>query len=86
MPVDQKRVNGPESSVPYNIYIHSEVKNKEIQPDAPKRHDGRSNNELRNICKVMIEIIIKTYQSLIFLHLKRFKRKIFVDSFKNRYN
>lgn len=61
MPVDQKRVNGPESSVPYSIYIHSEVKNKEIQQNAPKRHDGRSNNELRNICKVIGEIIIRLY-------------------------
>ncbi|KAL6440042.1 hypothetical protein ACFW04_002995 [Cataglyphis niger] len=49
MPVDQKRINGPEASVPYNIYIHSEVKDKEIQSNASKRHDGRSNNELRNI-------------------------------------
>lgn len=66
MPVDQKRINGPESSVPYNIYVHSEAKNKGIQPNASKRHDGRSNNELRNICKVMIEIIIRTlFTSLI---------------------
>ncbi|XP_014470910.1 PREDICTED: exosome complex component MTR3-like [Dinoponera quadriceps] len=49
MPVDQKRINGPESSVPYDIYIHSELKDNEVQNDALKRHDGRSNNELRNI-------------------------------------
>ncbi|XP_012543661.2 exosome complex component MTR3 [Monomorium pharaonis] len=49
MPVDQKRINGPDASVPYDIYVYSEVKDKGIQPDAPKRHDGRSHNELRNI-------------------------------------
>ncbi|XP_029173573.1 exosome complex component MTR3-like [Nylanderia fulva] len=49
MPTDQKRINGPEASVPYDIYIHSELKDKGIQFNAPKRHDGRSNDELRNI-------------------------------------
>ncbi|XP_077280292.1 exosome complex component MTR3 [Temnothorax americanus] len=49
MPIDQKRINGPDASTPYDIYIHSEVKEDEIQPGAPKRHDGRSNKELRNI-------------------------------------
>lgn len=53
MPIDQKRINGPEASVPYDIYIHSELKDKGIQFNSPKRHDGRSNDELRNICKVM---------------------------------
>jgi len=54
MSVDQKRINGPDASTSYDIYIHSEVKHNEIQPNAPKRHDGRSNNELRNICKIKI--------------------------------
>jgi len=49
MPFDQKRINGPDASTPYDIYIHSEVKDDGIQLKAPKRHDGRSNNELRNI-------------------------------------
>ncbi|XP_024887612.1 exosome complex component MTR3-like [Temnothorax curvispinosus] len=49
MPIDQKRINGPDASTPYDIYIHSEVKEDGIQPGAPKRHDGRSNKELRNI-------------------------------------
>ncbi|XP_070516559.1 exosome complex component MTR3 isoform X2 [Cardiocondyla obscurior] len=52
MPIDQKRINGPDASTPYNIYIHSEVKdvyNNVIQPNTTKRHDGRPNNELRNI-------------------------------------
>ncbi|XP_011706780.1 PREDICTED: exosome complex component MTR3-like [Wasmannia auropunctata] len=49
MPVDQKRINGPDASTSYDIYIHSEVKDNGTQPNAPKRHDNRSNNELRNI-------------------------------------
>ncbi|XP_032664478.1 exosome complex component MTR3-like [Odontomachus brunneus] len=48
MPIDQKRINGPETSVSYDIYVHSEEK-EEIQIDASKRHDDRSNNELRDI-------------------------------------
>jgi len=54
MSVDQKRINGPDASTSYDIYIHSEVKHNEIQPNAPKRHEGRSNNELRNICKIKV--------------------------------
>lgn len=54
MPIDQKRINGPDTSTPYDIYIHSEVKDDGIQTNAPKRHDGRSNNELRDICKVEV--------------------------------
>ncbi|EZA58696.1 hypothetical protein DMN91_008791 [Ooceraea biroi] len=49
MPIDQKRINGPEASVPYDIYIHSELKDNGIQSNGSKRQDGRSNNELRNI-------------------------------------
>lgn len=59
MPFDQKRINGPESSVPYDIYIHSEQKDNEIQFDASKRHDGRSNTELRDICEY-IEVMSTT--------------------------
>ncbi|XP_012218596.1 exosome complex component MTR3 [Linepithema humile] len=48
MPIDQKRINGPETSVPYEIYIPSEAKDSGMQSNIPKRH-GRSHNELRNI-------------------------------------
>ncbi|XP_011862792.1 PREDICTED: exosome complex component MTR3-like [Vollenhovia emeryi] len=49
MPIDQKRINGPDASTPYDIYIHSEVKDDGIQLNAPKRIDGRSDGELRDI-------------------------------------
>lgn len=55
MPIDQKRINGPDASTPYDIYIHSEVKDNAIQANALERHDGRSNKELRNICKVEVK-------------------------------
>lgn len=54
MPIDQKRINGPDASTPYDIYIHSEVKDDGIQANAPKRHDGRSNNKFRDICKIEV--------------------------------
>lgn len=57
MPIDQKRINGPETSVPYEIYIPSEAKNNGTQSNIPKRHD-RSHDKLRNICKVIIEVML----------------------------
>ncbi|XP_018397267.1 PREDICTED: exosome complex component MTR3-like [Cyphomyrmex costatus] len=49
MPVDQKRINGPDVSTSYDIYIHSEAKNNKIHSNGSKRQDGRSDNEFRNI-------------------------------------
>lgn len=57
MPIDQKRINGPEISVPYEIYIPSEAKQSGVQSNIPKRH-GRSHDELRNICKIIIEVML----------------------------
>lgn len=56
MPVDQKRINGPDASTSYDIYTYSETKDNGIQRNVLKRHDDRSDNELRNICKG-IEIV-----------------------------
>ncbi|KYQ60798.1 Exosome complex exonuclease MTR3 [Trachymyrmex zeteki] len=49
MPVDQKRINGPDASTSYDIYTYSETKDNGIQRNVLKRHDDRSDNELRNI-------------------------------------
>lgn len=67
MPIDQKRINGPDASTPYNIYIHSEVKDDGIQPNALKRHDGRSNKELRNICKVEVKSHVQALYRVILI-------------------
>ena len=49
MPVDQKRINGPEVTVPYHIYANLNNKDKEIKYDLSKRSDERGNNEMRKI-------------------------------------
>lgn len=55
MPFDQKRINGPEITVPYNIYT---VVNDAVVSDKKpvnyfdkRREDGREKNDLRKICK-----------------------------------
>ncbi|CAK9822072.1 Exosome complex component MTR3 [Anthophora retusa] len=49
MPVDQKRINGPDVSVPYYIYSNLNNKSDEMKYDLSKRSDKRSNNEIRKI-------------------------------------
>lgn len=54
MPVDQKRINGPEVSIPYCIYIDRSQKTIEPQTSLlEKREDGRELNELRKMCKIL---------------------------------
>ncbi|XP_015592139.1 exosome complex component MTR3 [Cephus cinctus] len=50
MPVDQRRINGPEVTIPYNIYFDSNAKQTETRKTLPKkRTDGRDSTELRKI-------------------------------------
>lgn len=50
MPIDQKRINGPEVSVPYEIYTTCSLKEKCIQKNNfHKREDGRAHNERRDL-------------------------------------
>ncbi|XP_043482147.1 exosome complex component MTR3-like [Leptopilina heterotoma] len=49
MPVDQKRINGPEISIPYSVYIDRSVKDKSQENSLKKREDGREFNELRKM-------------------------------------
>lgn len=74
MPIDHKRINGPEESVPYELFarlsgITSEKTFEEIQ-SANKRCDGRDLDEHRKICMFMVRI---SYLILI-IHLLRFKK------------
>ncbi|KAH0535517.1 exosome complex component MTR3-like [Cotesia glomerata] len=50
MPVDQRRINGPEVTVPYQIYVDS-TSSKTENPEKflKNRKDGRQNQELRKI-------------------------------------
>ncbi|XP_076298992.1 exosome complex component MTR3 [Lasioglossum baleicum] len=49
MPVDQKRINGPEASFPYHIYSNVNNKNVKTKHNFTKRSDTRNDNELRKI-------------------------------------
>lgn len=51
MPIDQRRINGPEISIPYNIY---KLDDETQKIDKTKRRDGRHNTELRKMCKFVI--------------------------------
>ncbi|KAJ8687857.1 hypothetical protein QAD02_023652 [Eretmocerus hayati] len=50
MPYDQRRLNGPESTVPYSIYVDLNSKPvKSIKEKLQKREDGRTHKELRKM-------------------------------------
>lgn len=51
MPIDHKRINGPEVSVPYTTYINAKCEEKYAKNFIFKRKDGRAHNERREICK-----------------------------------
>ncbi|XP_031837971.1 exosome complex component MTR3 [Nomia melanderi] len=49
MPIDQKRLNGPEVSFPYHIYSNINDKGDKVKYDLSKRNDKRTNSEIRKI-------------------------------------
>lgn len=49
MPVDQRRINGPEISIPYQIYRSINEKKHEKEYDIEKRQDGRGNDDVRDM-------------------------------------
>lgn len=59
MPVDQKRLNGPDSSVSYHLHSPEQLLDYESrlkllfkEDDDSFRKDGRKLDELRKICTV----------------------------------
>lgn len=57
MPIDHKRINGPENSEPYQLYSDARkiTVRKEIEQILKgARNDGRKSDELRKICKYEI--------------------------------
>ena len=58
MPVDQRRINGPEVSVPYHIYSDFNKKSDKVKHDFSKRSDKRIDSEIRKICKIVNYITI----------------------------
>lgn len=55
MPSDQKRINGPDLSVPYNLHSADQWQGYETRLQSilteESRRDGRALNEMRKICK-----------------------------------
>lgn len=55
MPSDQKRINGPDVSVPYNLHSSEQLQSYEARLQSilenESRRDGRQLNELRKICE-----------------------------------
>ncbi|XP_011299450.1 exosome complex component MTR3 [Fopius arisanus] len=50
MPVDQRRINGPEVTVPYQLYIDKSSNTAEQQLDLlNKREDGRAHDDIRKM-------------------------------------
>ncbi|XP_063984389.1 exosome complex component MTR3-like [Diachasmimorpha longicaudata] len=50
MPVDQRRINGPEVTVPYQLYIDASSKSAEKKLDLlNKREDGRAHSDVRKM-------------------------------------
>ncbi|XP_076749940.1 exosome complex component MTR3 isoform X2 [Xylocopa sonorina] len=49
MPIDQRRINGPEISIPYHIYSNFKNNDYEIKHDFSKRSDERGSSEMRKI-------------------------------------
>lgn len=49
MPIDPKRINGPETTVQYDIYASADSKKKKETVDLEKRSENRSHHELRKI-------------------------------------
>ena len=54
MPTDQKRINGPEVTIPHVIHTENaktfEDKKKLLLNESRIRQDGRKSNEARKIC------------------------------------
>ena len=54
MPIDQRRINGPETTTPYSIYVDLTAKaapKTTIKKELQRRGDSRKHNEFRKMCK-----------------------------------
>lgn len=72
MPIDQKRINGPEGSLPYQLFVESRNKTFEERLEnvfdrAGSRKCGRKDNESRKYCKLFLfytELFIRFEQNV----------------------
>ena len=62
MPFDQKRINGPDVSIPYSLHIDTSVKQSENEENIIlNREDARAHVDLRKMCKVMLELLRRKF-------------------------
>lgn len=58
MPVDHKRIRGPDDSLPYYLYSKTYNKSKNLQiTRSNEREDRRSHLEHRKICEYHFQLI-----------------------------
>lgn len=62
MPIDQKRINAPDNSVPYQLYSRLilrsyQEKLEDVLNKEGKRKNGRKHHEARKICKFIFFIM-----------------------------
>lgn len=53
MPFDQRRINGPEETTPYSIYVDLNAKpvKSSIKSELETRADSRKHTDFRQMCK-----------------------------------
>lgn len=78
MPHDQRRINGPESSVAYRFHSKINLKTyeeklKDTFNTNGKRIDGRKLTEARKICKPNLELFIMQIKKLVYFHFSVIK-------------
>ena len=81
MPIDQKRINGPEVSIPYSVYIDRSSKNSDLQKSLSgvKREDGRAHDELRKMCKIFfIFYVLQLCQFFFIYHIYSCEKTLFM--------
>ena len=62
MPIDQRRINGPEITVPYSVYLNLNKKynDKKIKDILKTRDKSRKHNETRQMCKLIKYVIMNS--------------------------
>lgn len=77
MPQDQRRINGPETSISYRFHSKINLKTYEellrdvfVHPKPQHRNDGRKLDEPRKICKYNLTFLISIINPVIIIVLK----------------
>lgn len=57
MPVDNKRITGPEVTIPYDLFVKSTKELNEVPLSKEVRKDNRKFDEHRKICKFFTRLL-----------------------------